>query len=130
MRRRELAAVETLIFLGTMAGHLRALNRDEGTLDQVLAEQRTMSGFVLVTLAAFLLEPNLHLPWISAVHEAVARPHPELSKRKPRPQPSREFLSQVDRLTAPLEGLPSNMIDRLLYGAADPSFTPGPLPMR
>jgi uracil-DNA glycosylase len=102
---------------------------DRGDIDQALAPQTELSCFVFVTLAAFLLQPQQgYLPWIAAVHNAVEALTAPLPRRAPDPAAYEAFLQRTQALTAPLEGCTANMLDQLLYGAADPDFDPGPRP--
>ncbi len=113
--------------LDRVATALSALDRGEG--DQALASQPELSCFVFVTLAAFLLHPQRgYLPWIAAVHNAVEALTAPLPRRAPDLAAYKAFLQRTQTLTAPLEGCTPNMLDQLLYGAADPDFDPGPRP--
>jgi len=101
--------------LSVVSESLRAFYRQEIGLDEALDQQTRMSSFLFVTLGAFLIDPSRYLPWIAAVHEAVATLHPPMPRRMPSAASYRTFLARTHALTGPLEGCPPNMVDQLLY---------------
>jgi len=102
---------------GRMADALLGLLAERRTLDEVLDDQHELSGFVFVTLAAFLLDPTNYLPWIAAVHRSVDSLCPPLPRRTPNRAAYQMFLSRTHALTTSFD-CPPHMVDQLLHGVS------------